>query len=160
MKALFLLSVVLTASAQTWTGSWTGTLENIPARPNAKPVQVELEIGPIPEAANACTPWKTTYIENGKVMQVKDYKLCRGTEANQWFMDEGNNIRLAMKLLGDTFVCPFKYDKTLLITITRLRGDTIEEDIYTAIDQPANGGVLPLESRGIQRLRFQRKTSK
>jgi hypothetical protein len=114
------------ASARTWTGSWAGTLENIP----------------------------------GKLMQLKDVKLCRGTEPNSWFIDEGNGIRLAMKLLGDTFVSPFKYDKTLLLTVTRLREDTIEEDLYTAIDQPANGGARPLEARGVQRLRFTRKMSK
>ena len=155
MSALFLLLTL----AQNWEGLWLGTLENFPTRPNAKPVDVKLEIGPLPKADNTCTTWRTTYSESGQIRQVKDYRLCRGTSANEWFFDEGNGIKLSAQWLGKVLVSPFKYDKLLLISTTRLEGDTLEEEIITIDDQPASTGVLPLKARNVQRLRFQRKES-
>jgi hypothetical protein len=151
--------LLLLALAQNWEGQWQGTLQNFPTRPNSKPVDVNLEIGALPKTANSCTTWRTTYSESGQVRQVKDYRLCRGNSSEDWFLDEGNGIKLAAQWIGDVLVCPFKYDKLLLITTTRLQGDTLEEEILTIDDQPASTGVLPLKARNIQRLRFQRKES-
>ncbi len=144
------------ASPKDWEGKWRGTLTNLPLRPGAKPVEVTREVGPFPTADNACTPFKTTYAEGGVVRQVKDYRLCRGTGANDLFVDEGGGVKLSAQLIGDVLVSAFKFDNLLLISSARLRGDVMEEDILTVDDQPAAKGIVTMRSRAIQRLEFRR----
>ncbi len=103
-----------------------------------------------------CTVWRTSYIEGEKVLQTKNYKLCRGSAAD-WYVDEGNDVKLAARWLGGVLVSPFKYDKLLLISSVRLKGpNELEEEILTVDDQPNEKGVLPLQARGIQRLTLRR----
>lgn len=153
---LLVAGLVLTGSAapQTpaFTGSWTGRLTNLPERPNAPVVEVTREIGPVPEAAGGCTPWKTTYREGGQVRQVKDYRLCR--DGAGWVIDEGDGVRLGARLLGDVLVSYFKYGTLILVVRTEVRDGVMEEDIMTADDQPATAGIVSLAPRSIQRLRF------
>lgn len=139
-----------------WEGKWKGTLKNLPAKPDAPVVEVTREIGSFPTADNSCTMFKTTYSEGGVVKQVKDYKLCRGTGAEDLFIDEGNGTKLTAKLIGDALVSPFKYGNSLLISTMRLRGETLEEEILTVDDKPATMGVLPMNAKGIQRLELKR----
>ena len=144
------------ASLPNWTGTWRGSLVNLPARPGAPSVEVTREIGPLPSADNTCTPFKTTYAESGVVKQVKDYRLCRGAGLDDLFVDEGGGVKLTARLIGGTLVSPFKYDAILLISTMRLRDDVLEEEILTVEDKPATQGALPLRPRGIQRLEFRR----
>jgi hypothetical protein len=39
-----------------------------------------------------------------------------------------------------------------LISVLRVRGKIMEEEIYTAADQPATAAVLSLNTRSLQRL--------
>jgi len=137
-------------------GKWKGTLRNIPAKPDTQTVEVEMEIGAIPTRDNSCGTWKTTYLELGIVKQTKDYKLCRGTGADDLFVDEGNGVKLSAKIIGDSLVIPFKYDETLLISTVRLRGETLEEEILTVDDKPAVKGVQPMKAKSIQKLELKR----
>ncbi len=139
-----------------WEGKWRGTLRNIPAKPDATAVEVELEIGEIPFRDNTCGMWKTTYSELGIVKQVKDYKLCRGTGADDLYLDEGNGIRLTARIIGDSLVIPFKFDNLMLISTTRVRGETLEEEILTIDDKPAVKGVQPMSPKSIQKLELRR----
>lgn len=151
-----------TDSLAHWAGKWRGTLTNFPARANAqssKPVDVLMEIGGVPLADNTCTSWRTTYSEGGQVKGVKDYKLCRGTGADDLFVDENNGIKLTARWIGDVLVTPFKYDNLLLITTNRLRRDVLEQEIITIDDKPAIKGVQPLQTRGIQRIELRRDVS-
>lgn len=141
-----------------WEGKWKGTLKNLPAKPDAPIVEVTREIGAFPMADNSCAMFKTTYSEGGTVKQVKDYKLCRGTGAEDLFIDEGDGTKLTAKLIGDALVAPFKYGNSLLISTMRLRGETLEEEILTVDDKPAVSGVLPMNAKGIQRLELKRVT--
>ena len=137
-------------------GKWRGQLTNAPARPGAKPVEVAMEIGPLPTADDSCTPWRTTYSEDGKVRGVKDYRLCRGKGAEDLYVDEGDGVKLTARWIGDVLVSPFKYDTILLISSLRVRGDVLEEEILTIDDKPAAKGVVPLLPKGIQRLELRR----
>lgn len=139
-----------------WEGKWKGTLKNLPAKPDAPVVEVTREIGSFPTTDNSCTMFKTTYSEGGVVKQVKDYKLCRGTGAEDLFIDEGNGTKLTAKLIGDALVSPFKYGNSLLISTMSLRGETLEEEILTVDDKPAVSGVLPMNAKSIQRLELKR----
>lgn len=157
LRCFVLFLIASQAQAQDWTGTWQGTLVNLPLKSGAKPVDVLLEIGPWPKADQQCTMWRTTYSEAGVVRQVKDYKLCRGNGASDLFFDENNGIKLPVQWLGDVLVTPFKYASQLLVTTTRLRGDTLEEEILSISDTPATTGVVALKATNLQRLTFKRK---
>ncbi|BDC50637.1 hypothetical protein F183_A29530 [Bryobacterales bacterium F-183] len=154
------LATVVFAAAPDFSGSWVGELKNYPPRPGAPSVTVKREIGPFPEADNTCSTFKTTYFENGVQRGVKDYKLCRGKGPNDLYFDEGGGVRLDAQWLGDVLVAPFKYDKLLLISLLRLRGDVLEEEIYTVPDSDSNKGILPLAAKSLQRLELRRAATK
>ncbi|WP_353268694.1 hypothetical protein [Gemmatimonas sp.] len=138
-------------------GVWRGTLINLPLRPNAPTVLVTMELGAIPAADSSCVPWKTTYTERDTVRGVKDYRLCRGRGPESLYVDEGGGVILKTSLLGDVLMSSFKVGKLLLVSHLRVRGDTLEEEIVTIDDEPAAAGVVPMRTRGIQRLTLTRQ---
>ncbi len=133
-------------------GTWEGTLVNLPSRVGAPTVAVTIELGAIPTATGQCAPWKTTYREAGVVRGVKDYRICRGADAGELFVDEGNNVRLRATLLGDVLVSAFKVGSILLVTHLRVRGDTLEEEIVSIADAPATDSLVTLSARSVQRI--------
>lgn len=140
-------------------GTWTGTLVNLPGRPGAVPVDITIELGPFPTTDRRCAPWKTTYAEGGTVRGVKDYAICRGEGPGDLYVDEGNGIRLKTNLLGDVLVSAFKTGSILLVTHLRVRGDTLEEEIFSIADTPATDGLVSMTTRSIQRIVARRATS-
>jgi hypothetical protein len=147
------------AAPNAWSGTWRGTLINLPTRPNATAVEVTREVGAIPTSDSTCAALRTTYRESGAVRAVKDYKLCRGRGADDWYVDEGGGLTLAARWFGDALISAFKYDSLLLISTMRLRDDVLEEEILTVDDRPAVKGALSLSTRGIQRLQLRRVSS-
>jgi hypothetical protein len=139
-----------------WSGTWRGTLTSFPSRPNAPAIEVTREIGALPAGDSTCATLRTTYREGGAVRAVKDYRLCRGAGADDWYVDEGGGLTLAARWLGGALVSPFKYDNLVLVSTMRLRGDVLEEEILTVDDQPAIKGPLPLKARNVQRLELRR----
>jgi hypothetical protein len=129
-------------------GTWRGSLVNLPVRPNAPTVSVTREIGAFPTGNGPCTPWRTTYAERDTVRGVKDYRLCRGSGAGDLYLDEGGGVRLAVQLLGDVLVSAFKVGPLLLTSQVRVRGDQLEEEIFTIADAPATEGLVTLTARG------------
>jgi hypothetical protein len=145
------------AAPADWAGTWYGTLTNHPVKPGAPVVDVRRDIGGIPATDGTCTTWKTTYSENFVPRQVKDYRLCRGTGADDLFIDEGNGVRLSARWIDGVLVSMFTVDATLLVATTRLRGNVLEEEIVFANHTPATVGVQSLAPRGIQRLALYRE---
>lgn len=139
-----------------WEGKWRGKLVNLPLRDKAPDVEVTMEIGAFPAADNVCTTWRTSFAQGGEVKQVKDYKLCRGTGADDLYVDESGDLKLAARMIGDVLVSPFKYDNLLLIANVRLRGDVLEQEVFTMDDKPAIKGVVSLVPRSIQRFELKR----
>jgi hypothetical protein len=140
----FLLASV--AHGAEWAGIWKGVLTNSPTTPEARAVEVTMEIGPWPTADNACTTWRSTYREEGTVKQVKDYRLCQGIGVQSLFVDEGNGSRLSAQWIGDMLVVPFHYNRFLVISTMRLRDGALEEEIITIEDGP------PLKTTAVQRI--------
>lgn len=145
------------ASPADWAGTWYGTLTNHPAKPGAPVIDVRRDIGGLPSTDGSCTTWKTTYSENYIPRQVKDYRLCRGTGADDLFIDEGNGVRLSARWIDDVLVSMFTVESTLLVATTRMRGTWLEEEIVFANHTPATTGVQSLLPRGIQRLALYRE---
>jgi len=139
-----------------WEGKWSGKLTNLPVKPGAPQVDVTMEIGAFPVKGQACGTWKTTYSEAGTVKQVKDYKICRGSGADDIYIDEGGGIKLTVRIIGDSLVAPFKYDQILLVSTMRLRGEVLEDEILTVDDKPSVNGVQPMLAKGIQRIELRR----
>jgi hypothetical protein len=152
------LSVNTPASAEAprWQGLWEGKLENFPVRADAPNISVRREIGPWPEKRGACAALRTIYFEDGAEKGNKNYRLCRRPDSDALYVDEGGGVELSSRLLDDRLISTFKYGTTLLVSVIRVSGDMMEEDIYTARDQPATEGVLPLETRSLQRLILKR----
>lgn len=138
-----------------WEGKWTGKLTNIPAVSGAAPVDVTMEIGSFPTADNTCGQWKTTYSESGAVKSVKDYKICRGIGNDDLYIDEGG-VRLTARVIGDSLIVPFKSGNVLLVSTTRSRGETLEQEILTVDDKPATSGVQPMQAKGVQKIELRR----
>lgn len=157
MWPLVVLALLATPQRVDFSGTWTGTLVNLPGRPDAPVVDVVREIGPLPDRPGACTPWKTTYREGGVVRQVKDYALCRDADGDGWTVDEGGGVRLPARFLGDVLVSAFKYGALILTVRTEMRDGVMEEDIITADDRPATEGIVTMRPRSIQRLRLTRR---
>jgi hypothetical protein len=143
------------ASEPDWAGRWRGELVNLPLRPGAAPVTVHAEIGPWP-AVGGCSTWRRSFESRDHPPVTKDYRLCHGPAAGNLHIDEGNGVRLASRLVGDTLVTPFKYGQLILLSSTRLRGEVLEEEIVTVDDKPAVEGPLALAARGIQRITLRR----
>jgi hypothetical protein len=141
-------------------GKWFGELKNYPLRADAPSVTVRREIERFPEADSACSAFRTTYFENGVERAVKDYKFCRGKGADDFYIDEGDGTRLTARWLGDALIAPFKYDNLLLVSVMRLRGDVLEEEIFTIPDSDSHKGVAPLVPKTLQRLELRRTPQK
>jgi hypothetical protein len=61
-----------------------------------------------------------------------------------------------VQLLGDVLVSAFKVGPLLLTSQVRVRGDQLEEEIFTIADAPATEGLVTLTARGVQRLTLTR----
>jgi hypothetical protein len=165
VRAIVALAVLgLPAHAQSsldgLAGQWRGTLENLPRRPGAPRVTVEMTLGGIPARDDECREWTTRYVERDTVRQVKAYRLCRGRGPDALHVDEGDGVRLDARVVGDVLVSAFRVQGLLLVTHLRVRGDTLEEEIVTIDDRSPAGaapagdgtGIASLRVRGIQRL--------
>jgi hypothetical protein len=160
MFALLLFALLAQDSGSlAWQGTWKGELRNFPARAGAKSVEVEVKLGEWPSREGECAEWKTTYREGGEVKGVKDYTLCRSGPEGEYFVDEGNGVKLPARLLDGALVSQFKYGKTLLTTILELRDGVLVEHIYTAGDEAATEGVRTLPVKGVQKITLRRAIS-
>ena len=139
-----------------WEGKWRGSLRDIPAKKDAPQIEVELEIGKIPTSDNTCAMWKTSFLEDAVVKQVKDYKFCRGTGIEDLFIDEGNGVKIPVKIIGDSLIATFKTAGMAFVSTMRLRGESLEQEILTIDDKVAGEGVSPLNAKGIQKLEVRR----
>ena len=139
-----------------WEGKWTGKLTNVPAKPESPSVDVTMEIGAFPTSDSACAQWKTTYTEAGRAPTVKDYKICRGSGADDIYIDEGGGVRLTARVIGDSLVVPFKSGNVLLVSTMRLRGEVLEQEILTVDDKPATAGLQSMQAKGIQKIELRR----
>ena len=135
-----------------WSGTWYGRLDNFPQRPNVPEITVRREIGAWPQKGGDCAEFKTFYFEKDVEKGRKEYRLCRRSGDHDYSIDEGGGVELDARLLDQSLVSTFKYGSILLISVLRVRGKIMEEEIYTAADQPATAAVLSLNTRSLQRL--------
>jgi hypothetical protein len=144
-----------------WAGTWKGTLVNHPVRVKGRSVETMIEIGAFPKKDGECAIWKSTFTIPGKPDVVKDYQLCRVNEEDLYF-DDGKGTKLATQLIGGVLVTPYKGNSHVLVQVVRLRGDTLEQEIFTAQDRAAESGPKPtsLEPAAVQRIVLKRVLSK
>lgn len=157
--------VAVPTPAPDWAGTWRGTLRNHPGRAGAPEVTVIRELGTFPTRAGECSRWRTIYEENGRRAGVKDYRLCRGPNPDDLYVDEGTvaegkDVRLAARWLGDTLVSAFEVRGLVLFTAVRVQGTTMSEDIWVARRPEASQDDVPsLPITSLQRLTLERTST-
>ena len=151
LAAMLAASPSAVALDASWTGTWRGVLENHPGKADAERIDVTFEAGPLPAGDGDCTVWRTRYLSGDTIRHTKDYRLCRLAGDGEYVVDEGDGVRLPTRRLGDTLYAIFKVDTHLLVVVTRKRGNTLEQEIITATDQPADNGIVTLHPRSVQR---------
>jgi hypothetical protein len=139
-----------------WSGTWRGLLTIDPPDAGPSGMEVTLELGPFPTAANNCTRWHSTYRKDGEVQAIKDYRLCRRNSDEDLFTDERNGIILATQWIGEALISSYKADNVFYIVTNRMRGDIFEEEIVTVDDTSISPGVQSLRTRAVYRTKMRR----
>jgi hypothetical protein len=126
--------------------------------PDAGPANLEmtLELGPFPTVDNNCTMWRGTYRQEGRIVNIKDYRLCRRNSDEDLFTDERNGIILDTQWLGGELITPYKFENVFYTAVTRLRGDVLEDEIITVDDNSESKGVQSLRTRAVYRTVMER----
>ena len=138
-----------------WSGTWRGPIIVSPSTVQPQGLELTLELGPFPTAAKNCTKWLGTYRKDGKVEVVKNYLLCRRNSDDDLYTDEQNGIILDTQWIGDTLVTPYKAFDVFYLVAMKLRGDILEEEIFTANDT-ALPGIQALRTTAVYRTQLKR----
>jgi hypothetical protein len=110
-----------------------------------------LQLGPFPTVENNCTMWYATYRDEGRIVAVKDYQLCRRDSDQDLFTDEGKGIILDSQWIGDQLITPYRVDNIIYIAIDRLRGDIFQEEIITVNDKDSTEKIQLLQTQTVYR---------
>ena len=148
-------------NATNWTGTWFGAMEAYPDGEAGNGWNVTLEIGLYPEADNSCTIWRSTFTEHGIVQTIKDYRFCRGCGADDLYIDEGGGVTIGARWIHDVLVSPFKYKGVYAVSMMRMRGIILEEEILITDDPPISSEDVVVSARpnSIHLMRMQKLSS-
>ncbi|PQA86002.1 hypothetical protein CW354_16615 [Marinicaulis flavus] len=124
-----------------WHGVWRGVLEDAPVPLDPSP-NVQFTVDPGADDRDGCLVWRSEYILNGVIENVKDYELCR--ESDHFFrLEEGGGVFLNISVFGDDMYSAFALTdaEIALFTHTHREGDVIVQDIYSTkgADEPVSG---------------------
>ena len=148
MKAItFLLLLSTSLSSQVdfpnkWLGTWTGTLNVFPAKPNSQTVEVTLEIKSTDTAGTYS--WFTQYktperrLNKAYLLRVKD--ASRGL----FEIDEQDGIVLSATLFDNELWSFFSVQGSMLVSVYRFFPEYIEFEIPSALqaDETQTGNVV------------------
>ncbi|CAF1125208.1 unnamed protein product [Adineta steineri] len=157
-ESIFNHIFILLLDKPDWSGTWRGMMKVEPAEAGPTQLEVTLELGAFPTVENNCTKWYGTYRQNGQIQVIKDYQLCRRNSDDDLFTDERNGIILDTQWIGGALVSSYKVDNIFYIAIMRMRGDILEEEIWTVDDKNTNQAVESLRTLAIYRLEMKRVT--
>lgn len=116
-----------------------------------------LVIGSYPKTDETCTIWNGTFTEHGVVKLNKDYRFCRGHNATDLYIDEGNGATLAVQWFNDILAAAFKINGVFVVSRVRLRGDILEEEIIIADDKPGvENSLVSMRAQSIHLIKMQR----
>ena len=88
---------------------------------------------------------------------TKDYRFCRGQNATDLYVNEGNGGKLLVQRVNGGFVAPFKYNGVFTVSSLRMRADTLEEEILSAEDKPgAENAVVSMRTLSIHLIKMKR----
>ncbi|UJR29453.1 hypothetical protein I4U23_010665 [Adineta vaga] len=139
-----------------WSGTWRGIIRTDPIDAGPTNIELTLELGLFPTMENNCTKWYGTYRQNGTIQVIKDYKFCRKTTENDYFIDEQNGIILDAQWIGNALVSSYKVDGIFFIAIDRMRENILEEEIWTIEDKNTNENVKSLRTRVYYNIQMKR----
>lgn len=125
-----------------WIGTWHGVIETYPEGQPGDGWHKTLVIGSYPTDDHTCTTWNGSFTQHGVTQLLKDYRFCRGNNATDLYIDVGDGTTLGVQRIDPIFITAFKSSGLYVISSLRMRGDTLEEEIITADDKPADGKNL------------------
>ncbi|UJR18490.1 hypothetical protein I4U23_005396 [Adineta vaga] len=138
------------------TGTWQGVIETYPSNEIGSGWNKTLEIGLYPMTDHKCTTLRSTMTENGVLRGTKNYRLCRGRNADDLYIDEGSST-LAVQWINDMLVSSFKFSGLFTISRLRMRGNILEEEILTTDDTPAiKNKVVSVRARSMHLIKMTR----
>lgn len=107
-------------------GEWSGYM--MIANSNVPVDTVITKMTIAEEVKDSVWTWRTSY--EGKFNVVKDYKLVKTANANEYLLDEGDGITLKLYRTDNQLTSIFYYTETLMFTMYSLIGDKLLFDIY------------------------------
>ena len=143
-----------------WTGTWHGVIEAYPEGQLGHGWHKTFVIGSYPMTDETCTIWNSTFTEHGVLQLTKDYRFCRGLGATDLYIDAGSDAILAVQWINDVLVSSFKYKGVFTVASIRMRGNTLEEEIIIADDNPgAENNFVSMRTQSIHLIKMKRITN-
>lgn len=143
-----------------WTGTWHGVIETYPEGQLGDGWHKTLVIGSYPMDDHTCTTWNGTFTQQGVPQLSKDYRFCRGNNATDLYIDVGDGTTLGVQWIDHILISPFKSNGLYMVSSLRMRGDTLEEEIITADDKPADGkNLVSMYAHSIHHIQMKRMTN-
>ena len=134
--------------------------DEIERRCRVVPTRVRMEIGHPPSENDTCTTWRQNFTDPRYPPITKDYRFCRGKNDSDWYVDEGDGVRLLSRWAGDELLSFFAVGSQLLFTTQYIREDgAMIEEILTATQptgEAPHGAVVSFEPGTVQRFGFRR----
>ena len=103
--------------------------------------------------------WRQNFTDPRYPPMTKDYRLCRGENEYDIYIDEGGGTRLVCRWAGAELLSYFSVQNQILFTTQHVRADGIMiEEILTATKpgDPSTSGVVSFNPGTIQRFGFRR----
>lgn len=128
---------------KTWHGTWTGTMLNTRANGTVQKIPINFVVAPI-EGTKDLT-WKMTYGKKPQHVMVKDYKLIPGKGEGRLKIDEGGDLKLDARLVGNVLYSMFSMDHDPVLTARyELRGDKLHFEVTSnePAGKPMNAGLV------------------
>ncbi len=134
--------------------------DEIERRCRVVPTTVRMEIGPLPNTDRTCTTWRQHFIDSHYPPMTKDYRLCRGANVSDIYVDEGGGVKLLSRWAGEELLSYFSVAGQVLFTTQRIREDgAMIEEILTSSqpsEKPSLDGVESFMPGTVQRFGLRR----
>lgn len=135
---LFFNGEICFVSNCNWSGTWHGQVKTYPKGELGDGWNVTFILGSYPLTDETCTIWKKTFSQHETIQLIKDYRLCRGKNESDLYVDEGHGIKVSVQWIDHILITSFKYNGLLTISSMQIRHDLLEEQVIVTQDLPSD----------------------
>ncbi|MEO0478625.1 MAG: hypothetical protein AAF196_04015 [Planctomycetota bacterium] len=131
-------SVQASAFPDDFVGLWRGPCEIWRFDGSKQELEMEFEVALVPGVVGPTRyRWTLRYLPDSGPVDERNYELLFTDDPGRFVVDERNGIRLDSFWLGDRLVSRFEVRGTLLESVTRRIGGTVELSIVTGPVEPS-----------------------